>query len=152
MMGRPSKYDPAFAGQAEKLCKLGATDAEIADFFEVTVRTIGHWKTQHEEFFQALKRGKGAADDRVEQSLYHKALGYSYDAVKIFLPAGEKKPVCVPYREHVPPSDTAIIFWLKNRRREEWRDKTEQDVNHTGLDALYERVAGRTKPLSDSGD
>jgi hypothetical protein len=71
---------------------------------------------------QALKVGKKEADDRVERSLYQKANGYSYDAVKIFMPAGAKKPIYAPYVEHVPPSDVAAIFWLKNRDPAHWRD------------------------------
>jgi hypothetical protein len=70
----------------------------------------------------ALKLGKKEADARVERSLYQKAVGYSYDAVKLFMPAGAKKPVTVPYVEHVPPDTTAGIFWLKNRDPQHWRD------------------------------
>jgi hypothetical protein len=51
-----------------------------------------------------------------------RANGYSYDAVKIFMPAGAKKPVYAPYVEHVPPDVTAGIFWLKNRDPAHWRD------------------------------
>lgn len=123
--GRPASYKPEFAKQAEKLCELGATDADLADFFEVTDRTVYRWQTKYPEFCQALKTGKSAADDRVERSLYHKATGYSFDAVKIFMPAGASKPVYADYREHVPPDTTAAIFWLKNRRSSEWRDKRE---------------------------
>jgi hypothetical protein len=50
------------------------------------------------------------------------ASGYNYDAVKIFMPAGAKKPVYAPYREHVPPDTTAAIFWLKNRDPAHWCD------------------------------
>jgi hypothetical protein len=46
----------------------------------------------------------------MERSLYQRGLGYSYDAVKIFMPAGSKKPVYAPYVEHVPPDTTAAIF------------------------------------------
>jgi hypothetical protein len=49
-------------------------------------------------------------------------VGYSYDAVKIFMPAGASKPVIVSYVEHVPPDTTAGIFWLKNRDPARWRD------------------------------
>jgi hypothetical protein len=66
--------------------------------------------------------GKAEADKRVERSLYERANGYSYDAVKIFMPAGAKKPVYAPYVEHVPPDTTAAIFWLKNRDPAQWRD------------------------------
>jgi hypothetical protein len=123
--GRPPIYKPEFAEQARKLCELGATDADVAEFFGVADRTIYRWQAQHDEFCQALKAGKVAADDRVERSLYHKACGYSFDAVKIFMPAGAKKPVLVPYREHVPPDTTACIFWLKNRRPVLWREKVD---------------------------
>jgi hypothetical protein len=54
--------------------------------------------------------------------LYQKAIGYSYDAVKIFLPYGSTTPIYAPYIEHVPPDTTAAIFWLKNRNPTQWRD------------------------------
>ena len=126
--GRPSSFKPEFVGQAVKLCQLGATDVEMADFFEVAVSTFYLWKNEHPEFSEALKTGKEAADERVERSLYHKANGYTFDAVKIFMPAGADAPVYAPYREHVPPDTTAAIFWLKNRRPDQWRDKSTQEL------------------------
>jgi hypothetical protein len=71
----------------------------------------------------------GVERSRVERSLYERANGYTYDAVKIFMPAGAKKPVYAPYREHVPPDVTACIFWLKNRDPAHWRDAWQ--VDHT---------------------
>jgi hypothetical protein len=47
--------------------------------------------------------------------LYERANGYSYDAVKIFMPAGSKQPIVVHYTEHLPPDPTSAMFWLKNR-------------------------------------
>lgn len=130
--GRPSSYKDEYAEQARKLCLLGATDDDLAEFFGVSNRTIYRWQTQHDGFCQALKAGKDVADDRVERSLYHKAVGYTFDAVKIFMPSGAAEPVYAPYKEHVPPSDTAAIFWLKNRRKGDWRDKHEHE--HSGKD------------------
>jgi len=130
--GRPSGYKPEFAKQALGLCKLGATDAELADYFEVTIPTIRAWSIENKEFFSAKRIGKVEYDERVERALFTRATGYSYDAVKIFMPAGATEPVYAPYREHVPPDSTAMIFWLKNRKRAEWRDK--QDHEHTGPD------------------
>lgn len=128
--GRPSGYQSTFDKQAEKLCSLGATDIEIADFFEITVRTLYRWKHDHEGFCQALNIGKASADQRVVHSLYQRAVGYEQEAVKIFMPAGAKEPVYAPYRERITPDTTAQIFWLKNRRPELWRDKHE--LEHTG--------------------
>lgn len=126
--GRPSKYKPEFVEQAAKLCKLGATDREIADFFKVTEATLTNWKSAHPEFLASLKLAKEEADQRVEQSLYRRALGYSHDAVQIFC-SKDGGVTQVPYVEHYAPDTTACIFWLKNRKPDVWRDKSDIDVN-----------------------
>ncbi len=131
--GRPSKFKDEYIEQARKLAALGATDVDAADFFEVDEATIYRWKHSHPEFCEALKVGKDFADDRVEQSLYRRALGYTHEAVKMHVVDGAVS--ITPYTEHYPPDTTAAIFWLKNRRREEWRDKTEQ---HTTIELSQE--------------
>lgn len=123
--GRPSKYKPECAKQAAKLCKLGATDAQLADFFQVSVSTINLWKVEHKEFSESIKVPKGEADERVEQSLYRRAMGYEHDEVDIRVIANDV--VITPIRKYYPPDSTAMIFWLKNRRPDVWRDK----VDHT---------------------
>lgn len=132
-MARPSKFKPEFIAQAEKLCRLGATDLEIADFLEVDVRTLYRWKGENAEFCQALKAGKDVADERVERSLFARANGYEHDEVDIRVIGGEV--VQTPIRKFYPPDTTAAIFWLKNRRPAEWREKIDAvhsgDVNHT---------------------
>lgn len=119
-MGRPSKFRQEFVAQAEKLCRLGATDEEVAEFFEVDVRTVYRWKAENPAFCQSLKVGKNEADDRVERSLYARALGYKHEAVKMFQAGGAI--ISERYTEHYPPDTTAAIFWLKNRRPDSWRD------------------------------
>lgn len=128
MAGRPSKYKPEFAEQAAKLCALGATDAQLADFFDVAVSTINLWKVQHPEFSESIKVPKEQANDRVEQSLYRRAMGYEHDETD--LRVVDHAIVATPIRKHYPPDTTAAIFWLKNRRPAEWRDKT--DIEHSG--------------------
>lgn len=125
-MARPTKFKPEFIAQAEKLCKLGATDIEVADFFEVEARTLYRWKNDNDEFCQALKAGKVEADDRVERSLYARATGYEHDEVDIRVI--DHAIVQTPIRKYYPPDTTAAIFWLKNRRAEEWRDKISQEL------------------------
>ena len=148
--GRPSAYKPAFAKQAHKLANLGATDQEIADFFEVEVRTVYRWKHDHPDFCQALKTGKEIADERVERSLFQKAIGYEQDEVKIFMPANAPAPVYAPFRAKVAPDTTAAIFWLKNRRPDLWRDKqdieqrTTHEVGNSVAD-LMKAIDGRTR-------
>jgi hypothetical protein len=63
----------------------------------------------------------------VNESLYSRAVGYNYEAVKVFMPANRTQPVYAKYIEHVPPV-TAGIFWLKNRDPQQWRDS--QQLEH----------------------
>lgn len=129
-MGRPSKFKPEMIEQARKLATLGATDREIAAFFDISEMTLNRWKHENAEFCESLKVGKAQSDARVEQSLYRKAIGYTFDGEKVFQFQGQI--VRAPVTEHVPPDTTACIFWLKNRRPEEWRDKV--DHEHAGKD------------------
>ncbi len=122
--GRPSEYRHEFVEQAEKLCLMGATDMQLADFFGVSEQTLNNWKHAHPEFLESLKVAKEQADTNVVRSLYRKALGYEFDSVKIFCNK-DGDVVQVPFREVVPPSDTACIFWLKNRKSQDWRDNKE---------------------------
>ncbi len=119
-MARPSKYKPEFATQAEKLCALGATDPELASFFEVSVSTIDNWKNAHPAFVGAIKDAKVTADSRVERRLYERAMGYEHDEVDIRVIANEV--VMTPIRKVYAPDTTAAIFWLKNRQSDKWRD------------------------------
>lgn len=131
-LGRPPEYQPEYAEQAEKLCRMGMTDAELAQFFEVDPLTIWRWKNRHDAFCKALTRGKEVADDAAEATLYKRATGYSHGAVKIFMPAGAEEPVYAPYIEHLPPDVGALKLWLTNRRPEQWRDRVQQEI--TGKD------------------
>lgn len=126
--GRPTAFKPEFIAQAKKLCELGATDVEMAQFFKVATSTFYKWKNEFLEFSEALKAGKSASDDRVERSLYHKAVGYTFDSEKVFQNNG--KIIRAKTVEHVPPDTTSMIFWLKNRRPDLWRDR--QQLEHSG--------------------
>lgn len=127
---RPTDYRPEFCQTAHAMAQQGATDREIAEALDVSERTLYRWRNQFPEFRQSLALGKDVADERVENSLYRRAVGYSFDAVKIMLDKGDV--IVEPYVEHVPPDIGAIKFWLTNRRGEQWRDK--QSTELTGKD------------------
>jgi hypothetical protein len=126
MEGRPTKYEVKFNKQVEKLCKLGATDKELADFFEVAESTLNLWKLEHPKFSESIKKGKMFADANVADSLYRRATGYSCPDTDIKVINDEI--IKTPLIKHYPPDTPAAIFWLKNRQKGKWRDKIEHGL------------------------
>lgn len=147
MAGRPTEYKPEYCEQVMKLCKLGATDDQIAQFFEVEESTINNWKTAHPEFMESVRAGKIIADAEVANSFHKRAVGYKYDEVtyeKIDVkkdgmevdPDGDiedtkaevyKRKVVT---KEIPPDAGAALNWLKNRQKEIWRDKVETEISN----------------------
>ena len=123
MAGRESSYVDRYAEQAYRLCLLGMTNEELADFFQVATSTIHVWIDRFPEFSDAIKRGKEEADSHVAEKLWRRATGYEHEAVKIFQYEGT--PVIVPYTEHYPPDTQAASLWLRNRQPDKWRDRRE---------------------------
>lgn len=127
--GRPTKYEEdKYPKQAYKLCLLGATDEELANFFEVCIDTITEWKNVHPEFSASIKKGKDQADSEVAHKLYKRATGYEHPDVDIKVVEGQI--VITDLTKHYAPDTAAAIFWLKNRQSKKWRDK--QDFNVDG--------------------
>ncbi|MDH7973135.1 hypothetical protein QH494_13180 [Sphingomonas sp. AR_OL41] len=123
--GRPTAYKPEFAGIARRLCRNGATDIEVADILGIAVRTFYRWCLLHDDFTAAVRVGKDAADDRVERSLYQRAVGYDYVAEKIVTPRGGA-PIAMPFMVHVPADVRAALHWLAIRRPKPWARTPEQ--------------------------
>ncbi len=123
--GRPTLYRPEYAEQAKMAAKAGFTDSQLAILFNVNEDTIHEWKKKHPIFSESLKEGKDDVDDAVEASLYKRATGFKRRIEKL------DKDGCVhELFEELPPDPVSMIFWLKNRRKEKWRDR--QEVEHSG--------------------
>lgn len=125
-MARPTKYQKAYAEQARKLCMLGYTDDQLADFFEVATATINTWKKEHPEFLESIKKGKDISDGEVADSLYQRAMGYV--APDIDIRVINDQIVKTKIQKHYPPDTAAAIFWLKNRQKKTWRDKIDHGI------------------------
>jgi hypothetical protein len=119
--GRPTEWDDRFVQIASALGRLGATDLEIAMAFDVSTRTIYRWKLEHPDFAEALKLSKEAADKRVEDSLFKRAVGYTFDEEVVTI-AKDGTMFRTDVLKHIPPDTTAAIFWLKNRNKADWAD------------------------------
>lgn len=142
--GRPTEYKLEYNEQVYKLCLLGATDKELADFFEVSEQTLNSWKSKFPEFLESIKKGKEIADATVAQKLYHRAIGYEHPELITATFQGQITDT-MEVIKHYAPDPTAAIFWLKNRQRDKWRDKQEvESTNHNineNIDISAEQAA-----------
>ena len=100
----------------------GLTDEQIAQKMGINIATLYRWKNEHGDICESLKKGAEFADIQVENALYKRALGYSYDEVteEYSEKDGLKRKTVT---KHVAPDPTSMIFWLKNRRPGKWRDR-----------------------------
>lgn len=137
--GRNSSYRPDFADQARKLCLLGATDEELASFFEVCTATIYNWQKQHPAFLEAIRAGKIKADAEVADSLYRRATGEEVQLEKV-VKNSEGAFEAIRYKSYVPGDPQAAYKWLLNRRRQDWTDRA--SVEHTLSDDLADIIRG----------
>jgi len=138
-VGRPSSYKPSLNNIIKVMCELGATDKDIARATGKSLATINTWKLKHPEFLDTLKAGKEIADTNVEKALYSRAIGYSHKEDKIFNNNGEA--LIVPTIKHYPPDATSCIFWLKNRKKEQWREKPEDSQGgNDELAAAFKKI------------
>lgn len=135
--GRPSKYQPEYADQARKLCLLGATDGELADFFEVCESTINNWKHEHPGFLESIRAGKIKADAEVADSLYRRATGETIQLEKV-MKKDDGSFEAVRYKSYIPGDPNAAFRWLQNRRAQNWTDK--QLIQHSGSIERVERT------------
>jgi hypothetical protein len=142
--GRPTLYKPEYAEEAHGHCLLGATNADLADVFEVAPRTIDNWIANILEFAKAVREGRAVADARVARSLYERAVGYHHTVEQTVLHRGEERKLTNTV--HYPPDTGACIFWLRNRRRDLWgnqrpaNDSAWSDGDIAALDAASERA------------
>ncbi len=110
----------------------GLTDEQIAHNMGISVATLYNWKNEHLEILESLKRGKEVVDRMVENALLKRALGYEYEEISEKYEMGiltERKVT----KKQVVPDTTAQIFWLKNRKPSDWRDKPEGETEQGGI-------------------
>jgi len=128
----------------------GLTDEQIAHNMGIDVATLYRWKNSYCEIRNALKRGKEVVDREVENALFKSAQGFEYEEITEERRWDKKKNdyvmvVTKRVKKFVPPSTVAQIFWLKNRKPDEWRDKREIDTNAEALerlDAIMDKIGG----------
>lgn len=132
-------------GIIEGWARDGLTDEQIAKNLGVAYSTFNDYKVKHPELSEALKEGKSVIDLEVENALLKRALGYSYKETMIEKSeTGSKTRVTT---KQVVPDVTAQIFWLKNRKPKQWRDRVEapQDSSEDKLAKLCKAITEAAK-------
>jgi len=145
-MARKTKYNDDFPLLAEDYARKGMIDKDIARKFGISQETFYQYVKKYPEFSDALKRGKAPVDVEVENALLKRARGYEYEETTVeYRPGkeGEEKASPVSIRKtkkQVLPDTTAQIFWLKNRRSKDWKDKQDIEVTNKQEDAVIESL------------
>lgn len=137
-MGRPKKWDEL--NMLDKLILVegwvrdGLTDEQIAHNLGISTTLLYEWKNEYAEFSECFKRGREVADYLVENAMFRSATGYEYteDVMK-----GDF-PVTLTKTAH--PNVTAQIFWLKNRKSAQWRDKPDSEEKLKKLISLLAKL------------
>lgn len=133
--GRRGKYREWLTEEGLKKIEAwaegGLIEKDIAHNMGIAQQTLDLWKTKYPTILEALKRGKRVVDEKVESALLKRALGYEFEEVKTYIEETadgkirKKKEITI---KHIAPDTTAQIFWLRNRRGEDWSNKDQIDI------------------------
>lgn len=126
-----SLYKVEYAQQVYHLTRLGATDHDLAETWKVGTQTVKRWLATYRDFAENYAKGSAEALEaqtlRVKRALYHRAVGYSFEATKFFSYEGEI--LSQDYIEHIPPDVNAAKFWLTNREPDNWKQENKTVVS-----------------------
>ena len=129
------------------MARDGLTQQQIADNLGINVDTLIEYKKKYTDFSEALKKGKEVVDIEVENALLKRALGYKYDEVT-YENGVETKRVT----KEVQPDTTAQIFWLKNRKPNNWKDRVETDEDKEAVANASQVIAKIRKVAQEYTD
>ncbi len=135
--GQPTKFNDDVAERAIQFALKGCTESGIAALCGIGYSTFCEWKVRHPEFGEAIKAAKEKSDEEVVEVLRKKAMGLCTTEKEVVL-RGKK----VKLHDVLPPSDTALIFWLKNRKPKDFRDQ-----QHTAMSGKVDGPATIAKVI-----
>lgn len=152
-VGRRGKYEDWLTEdgllKVQGWARDGLSNEQIAHNMGVSAKTLCEWQNRFGEFRNAIKKGKEVVDREVENAMLKRALGYEYDEVTQE-PVTDKDTGITEMRvtkrvtKQIVPDVTAQIFWLKNRKPDEFRDKRDVELSgHVDLGSIIERARGR---------
>lgn len=142
-----AKYEdwltPDGLARIEGWARDGLTDKQIAGNIGISEKSFCRWKDSYPSIVTALKKGKAPVDLAVENALYKSATGFTKKLkkpVKLRQRGGTEIIEYVEEEFYYPPQVTAQIYWLKNRRRDRWKDKPELDTDNSGISEILQSL------------
>ena len=132
-------------GELKEHFEHGATMPDLAAFLGISVSTLYKLKDERPDVAEAIKIARSRADAHVESALFKRAMGYEYQELTGTKEAdddGELQTTNARFvTKHVPPDVTACIFWLKNRRPDDWNDRRTLAIEDGADDVITEEEA-----------
>lgn len=129
------------------MARDGLTQQQIANNLGISIDTLIENKKKYSEFNNALKKGKEVIDFEVENALLKRALGYEYEEETY-----ENGILTKKVKKQVPPDTTAQIFWLKNRKPNNWKDRVETDEDKEAVANASQVIAKIRKVAQEYTD
>jgi len=121
--GRPTKYSKNLINTARVAYQEGFTDQKFCKLIDVSRETLWQWRRQYSDFSNAIQEGKDFFDsEKVEVSLKRRALGFRFTETTREPNENGQMQVVKKVSKLVVADTAAICFWLKNRRRDRWKD------------------------------
>ena len=138
---RPEDWlEPDMLLLIEGWAREGLFDKDIAKKMNVSEATLNNYKKKFPEVKEALRKGKELVDFEIENALYKRAIGYTI----VITEQKIDRNGCVHDLKrdlHIPGDVTAQIFWLKNRKKAQWRDKVEYEANAGEINKVKELLS-----------
>lgn len=138
--GRPKedtykKYVEGKEEQIIEICTKGADNKSLAEFLGCGLTTVCNLKRDYPQFKELVSKGNKVADEAVVSALFKRAIGYDAEdtitEVKVSQDGSAQTTYVKKCKKHIPGDTTAMIFWLKNRMPDKWRDKQEMNLDTT---------------------
>nr|DAS94653.1 MAG TPA: terminase small subunit [Caudoviricetes sp.] len=127
---------------------MGLTDEQIAKNIGISPVTLYEWMKKYPNISKSIKKGKAPIDFEVENALFKRAIGYEYEEVETIIEEidGKQRKRIKKIKKVALPETSAMIFWLKNRKPEQWRKLN--PVVEAKLNAETEKLLKEAENLS----